>query len=88
MLLGFPEKVLGEGGLPGRDARRWQSGPHLRVSLERLEAIFGYLDRHDLRMSRMSQGLAPYASHLQLPQVHGQVEGCAGELAQSGGARP
>ena len=84
MLLGFPEKVLGEGGLPERDARRWQSEPHLRVSLERLEAIFGYLDRHDLRMYRMSQGLAPYASHPNLPQFHGQVEQCAGELERLG----
>ena len=84
MLLGFPEKVLGEGGLPERDARRWQSGPHLRVSLERLEAVFGYLERHDLRMYRMSQGLAPYASHPDLPQFHGQVEACAGELARLG----
>ena len=84
MLLGFPEKVLAEGGLPERDARRWQSEPHLRVSLERLEAIFGYLDRHDLRMYRMSQGLAPYASHPNLPQFHGQVEACAEELDRLG----
>ena len=31
--LGFAVKVLGGGGLPSHDTRRWQSGPHLRVSL-------------------------------------------------------
>ena len=34
--LGFAVKVLGEGGLPSHDSRRWQSNPHLRTSLERL----------------------------------------------------
>ena len=38
MRLGFAVKVLGGGGLPSHDTRRWQSGPHLRVSLERLRA--------------------------------------------------
>jgi UV DNA damage endonuclease len=43
MRLGFAVKVLGE-DLPSHDARRWQSEPHLRVSLERLEAILRYCD--------------------------------------------
>jgi len=43
--LGFAVKVLDRGGLPSHDTRRWQSGPHLRVSLERLEAIFDYLEQ-------------------------------------------
>ena len=37
--LGFAVKVLGEAGLPSHDARRWQSGPHLRTSLEYLNEI-------------------------------------------------
>ena len=41
MKLGFAVKVLGGGGLPSHDTRRWQSDPHLRVSLEYLRAIFG-----------------------------------------------
>ena len=32
--LGFAVKVLGDGGLPSHDTRRWQSDPHLSVSLE------------------------------------------------------
>ncbi len=84
MRLGFPEKVLGEGGLPERDGRRWQNAPHLRVSLELLETIFGYLERNDLRFYRVSQGLAPYASHPGMPQFHGQVDECADELARLG----
>jgi UV DNA damage endonuclease len=84
MRLGFAVKVLGEGGLPSHDARRWQSGPHLRTSLDHLRAILGYLDRHDIRMYRMATALAPYASHPELTAFHGQVEECAAELAEVG----
>src|SRR5436305_919594 len=31
--LGFAVKVLGRPGLKSNDARRWRSGPHLRVSI-------------------------------------------------------
>jgi UV DNA damage endonuclease len=82
--LGFAVKVLGEGGMPSHDARRWRSGPHLRNSIEYLLEILDYLDRRDIRMYRMATALAPYASHPDLPQFHGQVEECAGELAQAG----
>jgi len=41
--LGFAVKVLGAGGLPSHDTRRWQSSPHLRQSLERLRPILDYL---------------------------------------------
>jgi UV DNA damage endonuclease len=82
--LGFAVKVLGDGGLPSHDARRWQSGPHLRESLRALRGILDYLDAHDVRMYRMVTALAPYASHPDLPQFHGQVEECATELAAIG----
>jgi UV DNA damage endonuclease len=84
MRLGFAVKVLGAGGLPSHDARRWQSGPHLRVSLERLRAIFAYLDDHDIRMYRMTASLAPYVTHPELSRFHGQVEECRVELADLG----
>jgi UV DNA damage endonuclease len=82
--LGFAVKVLGEGGLPSHDARRWQSGPHLSVSLERLAAILERLDAIDVRMYRMTSDLAPYATHPDLPQFHSQVEECAEQLAAVG----
>ncbi len=82
--LGFAVKVLGEGGLPSHDTRRWASGPHLRHSLERLGQILDYLDRSDIRMYRVATALAPYASHPDLPQFHNQVEECAAELAAIG----
>jgi UV DNA damage endonuclease len=82
--IGFAVKVLGEGGLPSHDARRWQSGPHLRVSLGNLGAILDYLDRHDLRMYRMATALSPYASHPDLPQFHHQIAECASELETVG----
>jgi UV DNA damage endonuclease len=82
--LGFAVKVLGDGGLPSHDARRWQSGPHLRTSLENLRAILDYLDRNDIRMYRMATALAPYSSHPELPQFHGQVAECQSELAEIG----
>ena len=84
MRLGFAVKVLGGGGLPTQDARRWQSGPHLRHSLEMLGAVLDYLDGTGIRMYRLSAGIAPYATHPDLPQFHGQVEECAGELAAFG----
>jgi UV DNA damage endonuclease len=83
--LGFAVKVLGEGGLPSHDTRRWASGPHLRHSLEHLRRILDYLDRHDIRMYRLATALAPYASHPELPQFHDQVGECAEELAEVGG---
>src|SRR3954447_12034235 len=76
--------MLGAGGLPSNDTRRWQSEPHLSVSLERLEAVLERLDSLDIRMYRMASALAPYASHPDLPQFHRQVEECAEELAELG----
>ncbi len=84
MKLGFAVKVLGEGGLPTSDNRRWQSGPHLRHSLEMLHGVLDYCERHDLRMYRFSASLAPYATHPELPQFHTQVEECTEELAAFG----
>jgi len=82
--LGFAVKVLGEGGMPSHDSRRWQSNPHLRVSLQHLRGILDYLERVDLRMYRMSASLAPYATHPDMPQFRGQVEECLDELAELG----
>jgi UV DNA damage endonuclease len=82
--LGYAVKTLGDGGLPSHDTRRWQSGPHLRHSLEALEAILRYLDRHDIRMYRFTASLAPYATHPDLPQFHSQLEESAEELAAVG----
>jgi UV DNA damage endonuclease len=82
--LGFAVKVLGEGGIPSHDTRRWQSGPHLRVSLDRLDEILSYLERNGISMYRMSSSLAPYATHPDLPQFHGQVEECRPRLAEVG----
>jgi UV DNA damage endonuclease len=84
MRLGFAVKVLGDGGLPSQDTRRWQSGPHLRWSIEALHGVFDYLDREDIRMYRMTASLAPYATHPDLPQFHRQVEEAAPELAGLG----
>lgn len=86
MKLGFAVKVLGAGGLPSQDMRRWQSGPHLRVSLEYLRAILAYLEDSDIRMYRMTSSLAPYATHPDLPQFHGQVGECADALTALGEA--
>jgi UV DNA damage endonuclease len=84
MRLGFAVKVLGAGGLPSHDTRRWQSGPHLSVSLDRLEAILGYLEDAGIGLYRMATALAPYASHPDLPQFRGQPRACAARLAEIG----
>lgn len=82
--LGFAVKVLGQPNLKSNDARRWQSQPHLSVSLEYLRAIFAYLDKQQIRMYRMSSDLAPYVTHPDMPQFHRQIQECAGELRALG----
>jgi len=82
--LGFAVKVLGDGGLPSHDARRWQSGPRLSISLDRLEAILGRLDALDIRMYRMTSDLAPYAT---IPEGN-VVEVWDGDGAEDGAEAP
>jgi UV DNA damage endonuclease len=82
--LGFAVKVLGDGGRPSHDTRRWQSGPDLSVSLDRLDAVLTYLDANDIRFYRMATSLAPYASHPELPQFRDQPARCAELLTQVG----
>ncbi len=84
MRLGFAVKVLGEGGLPTHDARRWQSGPHLRYSVEMLHGVLDYLERAGISMYRMTASLAPYATHPDMPQFHRQVEEAREDLAALG----
>ena len=84
MRLGFAVKVMGHPDLKSNDARRWRSGPHFRVSLGYLRLIFAYLDEIDVRMYRMSSDIAPYATHPDMPQFHGQIRECAGELRELG----
>ena len=84
MRLGFAVKVLGAGGLPSQDTRRWRSGPHLKVSIEHLRAVFAYCEDARIEMYRMTASLAPYATHPDLPQFHGQVEESRAELAELG----
>ncbi len=82
--VGFAVKLLGGGGLPSHDTRRWQSGPHLRVSLQYLDRIFDYLEETGIRMYRMASSLAPYASHPDMPQFRRQVDECLRELDRLG----
>jgi UV DNA damage endonuclease len=84
MRLGFAVKVLGEGGLPTHDARRWRSGPHLRWSVEAMHGVLDYLERHDIAMYRMTASLAPYATHPDLPRFHRQVAEAEADLAGLG----
>ena len=84
MRLGFPVKVLSRPDLKSNDTRRWASNPHLRVSLEYVDAILDHLDRHDIRMYRLSSDLAPYATHPDMPQFHHMVRDSAVELRAVG----
>ncbi len=86
MRLGFAVKVMGEGGLPTSDNRRWQSEPHLRYSIEMVHGVLDYCERNDIHMYRFAANIAPYATHPDLPQFHGQVQECAEELRLLGEA--
>lgn len=91
--LGFAVKVLGRPELRSHDSRRWQNQPHLRVSLEYLRDILGYLRDSRIDMYRMASALAPYGTHPDHPQFHRQVEQSAkaltevGELVRTQGVR-
>jgi UV DNA damage endonuclease len=82
--LGFPVKVMGRGGMKSNDTRRWQNNPHLKTSLEYVDAILDYLDAEDIRMYRLSSDLAPYATHPDMPQFHNMVAESDAELRAIG----
>ncbi len=84
MRLGFVAKPLARPELKSHDSRRWQNGPHLRVSLAYLRDVFGYLAAAGITMYRMSSELAPYATHPDMPQFHRQVAESLTELAEVG----
>jgi UV DNA damage endonuclease len=77
-------KVVGQHGLKSNDSRRWQSGPHLRVSIDYLHAIFTYLEKSKIRMYRMSSDVAPYVTHPDLPQFYRQITESRSELGELG----
>jgi UV DNA damage endonuclease len=82
--IGFPVKVMGRPDLKSNDTRRWQNAPHLKTSLEYLDAILDYLAKHRIGMYRMSSDLAPYATHPDMPQFHDMVAESRAELAAIG----
>jgi len=81
--LGVAVKLLGA-PLRSHDSRRWQNGPHLSVSLAYVRDILEYLHEQGIHFYRLSSQLAPYATHPQMPQFHGQIEQCQSELAAIG----
>jgi len=80
MKLGCAGKILGKPGLKSYDARRRDNNPHLSVSLAYVRDILCYLDHVDIRFYRLSARLAPYLSHPDMPEFHGQIEECESEL--------
>lgn len=82
--LGFPVKVMGQPGLKSNDTRRWQQGPHLKTSLEQVDAILDYLVAKNIDMYRLSSDLAPYATHPDMPRFHDMVAESDAELAALG----
>ncbi len=80
----MPSRWFAAPDLKSNDARRWQTGPHLSVSIQYLRAILEYLEEIDVRMYRMSSDFVPYATHPEMPQFHGQIRECAGELSEVG----
>src|SRR5687767_2377592 len=81
--LGVPVKIMGQ-PLKSNDARRWQSEPHLKVSLEYVDQILDYLAAHRIDMYRLSSDLAPYATHPDMPQFHNMVAESDAELRAIG----
>ncbi len=94
MRFGFAVKVIGHGGnlatvpadagMPSNDARRWQTGPHVRQSIAYVTEIFHYLHKVGIHMYRMSSDFVPYLTHPDMPQFHNQLEEAEEELAALG----
>jgi UV DNA damage endonuclease len=84
MWLGFAVKLLARPDLKSNDARRHQSGPHLRTSIEYLHPIFDHLAAVGIDMYRMSSDLAPYLTHPDLPRFHNQIAEARPELEAMG----
>lgn len=82
--LGFPVKVMGKPGMKSNDTRRWQKNPHLKCSLEYVDAILDYLATQKIDMYRLSSDLAPYATHPDMPQFHNMVAESDTELRALG----
>ena len=82
--LGFPVKVMTRPELKSNDTRRWQKGPHLKTSLEYVDAILDHLHKRRIPMYRLSSDLAPYATHPDMPQFHGMVAESDAELRALG----
>ncbi len=82
--LGFPVKVMGRPDLKSNDTRGWRKDPHLRTSLEYLDAILDYLVQVEIDMYRLSSDIAPYATHPDMPQFHNMVAESDAELAAYG----
>jgi UV DNA damage endonuclease len=80
--LGFAVKVLGDGGIPSADTRRWQSGPHLRRSIDLLGRVLDHIERIGVSMYRLSSQVIPYGTHPDLPQLdyRRQLEEASEEL--------
>ncbi len=84
MRLGFAVKVLGKEGVKSHDARRFQSNPHLRESIQYAHGVFDYLADVGISMYRFSSDFAPYLTHPDMPQFHNQLIECRAELENLG----
>ena len=84
MRLGFAVKVLGKENVKSHDARRFASQPHLKNSIEFAHGVFDYLAEARISMYRFSSDFAPYLTHPDMPQFHGQLEESKAELEALG----
>ncbi len=84
MRFGFAVKVLGKKDIKSHDARRWQSGPHLRESIKFAHGVFDYLEEAKISMYRFSSDFAPYITHPDMPQFHEQINEARAELVELG----
>lgn len=83
MRLGFACAVMGL-DVRAHDTRKWQSNPHLCVSLENVARILEYAHGLGIRMYRLSSNIAPYYTDPNRPQFGNQLEESRRELAGVG----
>lgn len=84
MRLGFAGGILGEPNLPSFDGSRGDQIAHLSVSLAHIRDIFGYLERKQIRMYRLSTRLLPGMGLIESGEFDRQMVECREELAWLG----
>ena len=89
--LGFSIRILGASNLPSHDARSWDDGAHLSMSLAYLRDVLLYLQANDIQLYRMHSRLLastlvedPALRQTQIRECRALIDALQVRIAESG----